>query len=557
MPIIAERIDAIAGLDARAPFLRGVSVTLNDGEMTLIVGRTGSGKTTLLNALCGLKELQAGSVRYDGHPLWRKRKVNPAVNRRLGAVFQQPEQQLFAATVRKEFRYSLRHLALSPETAEARMLAAMEIVGLAADMPDRSPFELSTGQQRRVALATTFAAGPEWLFLDEPTSGLDPEGVRLLAEWLCRWRSSSGCGMVVVTHDLDTFLPLADRVLVMVDGCISADVTRHELLNRPELLLEAGVGLPAYWETAVLLQRAGLDVPAGASADDMALAIAAALRRGPANAAAEAATVATLIEQPPASEEPAGSTAGSGRRQSWADRLDPRAKWVFLLVATAGMLMQRSWGGVGLAALLTVVLITAARIPLRPFLHMLRAYLPFAAISAAVAGLAWSGNGIAFSVSGALETALSLLRLAPAMLLGQLFARTTTPMAVMRSLEWALSPLVRLRAQADMLTFSAGMLFRLLPLLAAQLERFSRIVRMRGKSRAKPGSLALRDVPGALAPLLVTSFQLVEQLALAVEAKGYRFGKRRTSYERLHFRKEDVWTVAAGLALLAGLMLLR
>lgn len=555
MPIIAERIQAAAGASVREPFLRDLSVMLRDGEMTLIVGRTGSGKTTLLDALSGLRELQAGGVRYDGAPLWRKRKVDPEVNRRIGAVFQQPEQQLFAATVRKEFRYSLRHLALSREKEELRIQAALEPVGLTPDVLDHSPFALSTGQQRRVALATVIAAQPDWLFLDEPTSALDPEGVSALAGWLCRWRESSGCSMVVVTHDLDTFLPVADRVLVMSGGCIAADCTTKELLNRPEILLQAGVGLPAFMETAVLLQKAGLKVPASPSADDTAGAIARALRRR------EDGNTSTWTEPPVEEESAASVDPPAGDRKCWAHRLDARAKWVFLLTLTTGMLMQQGWLGVGCAAALAFALIVAAREPPQPFWRLLRAYLQFAAISACLAGLAWSGeawrSGMTFSFGAALETALPLLRLAPAMLLGLLFARTTPPTAVKRSLDWALSPLKRLRTQADMLTFAASMLFRLLPLLTDQIERFSRIVRVRGKSGAKPGSLKLRDVPGVLAPLLVTSFQLVEQLALAIEAKGYRFGRRRTSSERLHFGKRDGLAAALGIALLLGFILLR
>ncbi|WP_156158275.1 energy-coupling factor ABC transporter ATP-binding protein, partial [Gordoniibacillus kamchatkensis] len=281
MPIVADRLCVPASADGKEPFLQGVSLTLQGGELTVVVGAAGSGKSTLLDALTGVRPPLSGNVAYDGRPLWRKGRVDPAVNRRIGALFQQPGQNLFAATVERELRYSLRPYRLPKAEQDARMAAALAAVGLPPAVLARSPFTLSGGQQRRIGLAATVVADPDWLFLDEPSAGLDPTGTAALAEWLRRRRAMvPHTGIVIATHDLDTFLPLADRVLVLRGGEIAADAVPPQLAERPELLLQAGVGLPAYIETAVLLRRCGLNVAADPSADAMADAISVALHAG-------------------------------------------------------------------------------------------------------------------------------------------------------------------------------------------------------------------------------------------------------------------------------------
>lgn len=596
MPIVAESICVSASKEAVEPFLRNVSLTLREGEMAVVVGAAGAGKSTLLDALAGLRPLEAGAVLYDGRPLWRKGRVDPDINLRIGAVFQHPGQGLFAATVLRELRYSLRPLRLPRSEEGARVAASLAAAGLPADVLERSPFTLSGGQQRRVGLAAAVVAEPDWLFLDEPTSALDPAGAAEFAEWLRRRRAAAPhTGVVVATHDLDTFLPLADRVLVLQNGKVTADAAPSKLADRPELLLEAGVGLPAYIETAVLLRRHGIDLAADPAADRMADALSGFLQkegaspmeaafegRGPGgdapdrSGAAETARVsgaalpASTPENAPLGngftkpDAPLASMASNSRqRMGWAQKLDPRVKWLVLLLVTAGMLAQRSWSGVAWSAAAALAVVLAAGLPLRRYGTLLRAYLLFSALSVLVAGLqlhaVLSGGSAWFSRADALTTALSLLRFVPAMLLGLLFAQSTRPMELKRGLEQSV-PHRKGKGGAlplEVLAFSAAMLFQFVPLLSEQWERFSRIVRMRGKSGAKPGRVAVRDMPAVLAPLLVASFQLAERLSLAVEARGYRLGEPRTASVDLRWTGRDWLALAAGAALAAALWLIR
>jgi energy-coupling factor transporter ATP-binding protein EcfA2/energy-coupling factor transporter transmembrane protein EcfT len=582
MPIIAERVCVRLGADGSGgpAIFQDLSCTLQDDAVTVVAGKSGSGKSTLLDVLAGLREPQAGTVRYGDSPLWVRHRLNPDVNRRIGAVFQQPEQQLFAASVRREFRYSLRHLSLAKPDEERRIRAAMETMQLPEELLERSPFLLSVGQQRRVALAAALAAGPAWLFLDEPTAALDPEGVAALTAWLRRLREQYRCGIVIATHDLDALLPLADRVIVLDNGAIAADLTPQELYGQPDILLQAGVGWPSFLELSVLLREAGMPVAADSSAEAMAASIERLLRgeavssRAPGQPDRPHAPGSLLAPRLlPAAARPEAAAAerspdvpfglgGQPAARAWVTELDPRAKWAFLVVVSVAMLLQNRWTGVACSFAAALALVACCRYPLRRFLKMLRAYFVFTAVSVGLSGLQPGGGfpfGSWFSAPHALATARPLLRLAPVMMLGLLFGWTTSHFKLKRGLEQSLSWLKRGRAQVEALTFTVSMMFRFIPLLEQLVERFSRIVRARGKSKAKPGSLALRDVHAVLVPFLLSCFQLAEHLSLAAESKGYRVGNPRTSSVRLRFRLagRDGLALAAGAALAAALWLVR
>ncbi|KIL38047.1 hypothetical protein SD70_29050 [Gordoniibacillus kamchatkensis] len=261
----------------------------------------------------------------------------------------------------------------------------------------------------------------------------------------------------------------------------------------------------------------------------------------------------------PADEVPS-QTAG------WARRLDPRVKWLVMLLVTTAMLMQRSWSGIAWSAAAALAITAAARLPLRRYSKLLQAYLLFSGISVLVSGMRFTptdaGGGAPWiSIAGdeALPTALSLLRFVPAMLVGLLFAHSTSPMELKRGLEQCVphQPGKHRALPLEVLSFSAAMLFQFIPLLSAQWEKFSRIVRLRGKSAAKPGRVAARDMPAVLAPLLVAAFQLAERMALAVEARGYRLGQPRTASVVLRWTGRDWLALAAGAALATALWFIR
>ncbi|WP_010270967.1 energy-coupling factor ABC transporter ATP-binding protein, partial [Paenibacillus senegalensis] len=234
------------GRDHSTKRLSGIRFELQPGSLVLLLGRTGSGKSSLLDCLAGLTPPSEGNIRVGERLLWNRGMRDRETADSLGIVFQRPEEQLFARTVREEFAYSLKPLRLAREEAAARITAALQAVGLSAEILQESPHFLSGGQKRRVALASAFACRPQWLLLDEPTAGLDGEATQTVADFLIQWKQRSGCGIVLATHDLDMFLPLADRVLLMEHGTIAADVSGAELLERPELLAACGLQPPGF-----------------------------------------------------------------------------------------------------------------------------------------------------------------------------------------------------------------------------------------------------------------------------------------------------------------------
>lgn len=233
--------------------LSGVTLDVEPGELTVVIGATGSGKSTLLRLLAGIAEPTEGEVMVDG-----ARTCGRGVSRGvIGLVFQRPESQLFAETVADDVAFGPRNLGRSETEAHEDAAAALREVGLDAEtFGPRSPFTLSGGEARRVAVAGIVAMRPRYLLLDEPTAGLDAEGRGAVTAAVQRAREHAG--VVVVTHDAEEFVPSADRVLVLADGAIAFAGTPQELLADPHPLEAAGLALPAVLDVQVRAREAGL-----------------------------------------------------------------------------------------------------------------------------------------------------------------------------------------------------------------------------------------------------------------------------------------------------------
>lgn len=246
---------------AKTPFeknaLRGISFSVNEGEFLAIAGHTGSGKSTLIQIIAGLIDLKTGAVEVDGENIREK-----LARRKIGIVFQYPEYQLFEETVAKDIAFGPRNLGLSEAEIAARVDEAMKFVGLDAALKNVSPFELSGGQKRRVAIAGILALKPKYLILDEPTAGLDPKArTKLLAE--IKKLHRAGVTVIFVTHSMEDIANLARRVVVLSQGRLLFDGEPRELFSRAEILDEAGLMAPPVTQVVLELNRAGLNVDAG------------------------------------------------------------------------------------------------------------------------------------------------------------------------------------------------------------------------------------------------------------------------------------------------------
>ena len=282
MPIEVKNLSHVyaQGSPFQSAAVQDVSFTLGEGELVGLIGHTGSGKSTLVQHLNGLVKPTSGTVLVDGMDLWAKGTDLRAVRKKVGLVFQYPEYQLFEETVLKDIAFGPRNLGLSEAQAQERAREAAQAVNLPEEVLERSPFDLSGGQTRRVAIAGVLAMHPRTLILDEPAAGLDPSGRR---EMLALLKALHGRGMtlVMVSHSMTDVSRLCKRVLVMNQGRLVMDGAPGEVFGRAAELKAMGLGLPRGAELALRLREAGFPLPQGLwRMEDVEQAILAALKGG-------------------------------------------------------------------------------------------------------------------------------------------------------------------------------------------------------------------------------------------------------------------------------------
>ena len=247
------------GLPYETKALDSVSFICEPGEFVGLIGHTGSGKSTLLQHLNGLLKPTSGQVLADGTDINEKSDEAKALRRRIGLVFQYPEYQLFEETVLKDVCFGPKNQGLSEEECVARAMKAIAIVGLdPEEKKDVSPFMLSGGEKRRVAIAGVLAMEPEVLILDEPTAGLDPKGRRDILQMIENIRQSRRLTIILVSHNMDDIAAMAGHVLVMDKGRLVMDGTPAEVFSRGEELAAIGLSRPAAAEFAETLVKHGL-----------------------------------------------------------------------------------------------------------------------------------------------------------------------------------------------------------------------------------------------------------------------------------------------------------
>ena len=263
MPIEIKHLDHIYMPDS--PFetkaLDDVTLTIGDGEFVGLIGHTGSGKSTLVQHLNGLMKPDHGSVIVDGMDVSDKNTDLREIRRRVGLVFQYPEHQLFEETVRKDVSFGPRNLGCSEQEIEERVVKACHQVGLSDEKLDMSPFDLSGGNKRRVAIAGVLAMRPRVLVLDEPTAGLDPRGRNELLELIRGLHEEDGNTIVMVSHSMDDISALAQRIIVMNEGRVAMDGTPREVFAHPQELVDMHLGVPAAAQLAMELRKRGYDLP--------------------------------------------------------------------------------------------------------------------------------------------------------------------------------------------------------------------------------------------------------------------------------------------------------
>lgn len=249
-----------AGTPFERRALDSIDLELCEGEFVGLIGHTGSGKSTLIQHLNGLLKPSSGRVLLDGKDIWDKDSDIREVRFKVGLVFQYPEYQLFEETVAKDIAFGPRNMGLSDEEIDERVREAAAFVGIDEESLDKSPFELSGGQKRRVAIAGVIAMRPEVLILDEPTAGLDPRGRNEILGRIQEYHRATNAVVVLVTHSMEEAARYADRIIVLDDNGIHCSGTPAEVFARAGELEEIGLDIPMVTKVFRELKKRGVAV---------------------------------------------------------------------------------------------------------------------------------------------------------------------------------------------------------------------------------------------------------------------------------------------------------
>ena len=249
-----------AGTPFEHKALDNVNFTVDRGEFIGIIGHTGSGKSTLMQQLNGLLKPTSGEVLLDGVDIWSDKKLTRQARFRVGLVFQSPEYQLFEETVYKDIAFGPKNMGLKEEEIDRRVREAANFVGITEQQLQVSPFDLSGGQKRRVAIAGVIAMEPEVLILDEPTAGLDPVGRAEILDNIESYRKAKNATIMMVSHSMEDVARLTDRLLVMNGSQLAMDATPAEVFAHAEELVEMGLNIPLVTQVFLELKKLGLVV---------------------------------------------------------------------------------------------------------------------------------------------------------------------------------------------------------------------------------------------------------------------------------------------------------
>lgn len=285
MPITLEHLSHIYQADSpfRAEALEDINLTIEDGELLALIGHTGSGKSTLVQHLNGLLQPTSGRVLVDGEDINLKGADKKQLRRKVGLLFQYAEYQLFEETVYRDIAFGPKNLGLQGEELDACVREAFHKVHLPEEVLEKSPFELSGGQMRRVALAGVIAMRPRVLVLDEPIAGLDPKGRDELME-VIHGVHADGVTIVMITHNMDDVARFAGRVAVLEKGKLKMLGTPREIFSRGDELEAMGLDVPQTVRLSRELRRGGLDIGDCLTLEELSDGIAAALKGGRAHA---------------------------------------------------------------------------------------------------------------------------------------------------------------------------------------------------------------------------------------------------------------------------------
>ena len=528
MRIVAQ--DLTYTYNAKSPFasqaLCGVTLTIEEGEFFGIIGHTGSGKSTFVQHLNALIRLTGGSLKVGEYDLADKKCKFLELRSKVGMVFQYPEYQLFAETVEKDVMFGLKNFAkdMKEEEMKAAVREALEIVDLNyAEIKDKSPFELSGGQKRRVAIAGVIVTKPEVLILDEPAAGLDPLGKKEVMQLLHAIHGKWCKTIVIVSHDMDEISENCTRAAVFADGKVVMEGKPHELFA----LKGAGHrDRHGFFHRRFYRQssRAVSAFQRGHMLNDV-----------------------TFGQFYPA--------------KSFVHNMDARAKIVFVIAYIVAIFLADNFIALGAVTLFLIFVVLLSRVPFGSVLRSVKMILFLIVFTAILNLFFYSGESaykplvdwwiITITQESLVNMAFLALRLFLLVMGTSVLTLTTTPVSLTDGIESLLTPLKWIRFPVHELALIMSIALRFIPTLTDETNRIISAQKARGANFETGGLIkrAKATLP-ILIPLLVSAFRRAEDLGDAMDARCYSGAKGRTKYKKLTF----TWRDLLGLLVLGGLI---
>ena len=535
-----------AGTPFERVALDHVDIQINKGEILGVIGHTGSGKSTLIQHLNGLLQPSEGEVLLDGKSIWdAKGKCARETRFRVGLVFQYPEYQLFEETIAKDIAYGPTNMSLPQAEIDARVRESMEAVGLAPELADQSPFALSGGQKRRVAIAGVIAMRPDVLVLDEPTAGLDPAGRDEIFELVRNYHAQSGATILIVSHSMEDISQIADRLLVMDHARVLFCDTPREVFSHADEIVAAGLDIPMITKVMIELKKRGHDVDTYRCAGD-----------GRAARLQEERGRSLMLKDITIGQFFPGNSA--------VHRLDPRVKIVLTVALIVLLFLAQGPVSYGLIILFLALVIGISRISPKMVVRGLKPILLIVMFTAVLnlfytpGDYVWQWKFLHISVEGIRMAIFMVLRLMLLIIATSMLTYTTSPIQLTDGLGRLLSPLKKLHAPVHELSMMMSIALRFIPTLIEETEKIISAQKARGAD-FDSGNLIQRAkamIP-ILVPLFISAFRRADELATAMECRLYRGDVGRTRMRQLKIARVDICSMLFVAVLFAAVIALR
>ena len=551
------------GMPNAVTALDDVSFTVEEGDFVGIIGATGSGKSTLITHMNGLNKPTSGKIYIDGRDLWEDPEKIRDFRFLTGLVFQYPEYQLFEETCYKDIAFGPKNMGLDEAEIDRRVHEAADFVGLDPALLERSPFELSGGQKRRVAVAGVMAMKPRILVLDEPAAGLDPEGRDEILSEVKEYHKKTGTTVLLVSHSMEDIAKYANRVLVMSNKKIAMYDTVEKVFARAPELLELGLSVPQVTKIFLKLREIGGGRPGGRvhhslRGQDPAGSQAPPRCRGKPCAAPQRCPergCCLMLRDITIGQHFPGN--------SLVHRFDPRLKLVLTIAYIVLLFAASNPLGLALSILFLAAMYKVAKIPGKMIMKSLKPILPIVIFTALLNLFFVSGEGeplvhiwfLTIYAEGVRYAVLMAVRVMALIAGTSLLTYTTSPIVLTDAIEQLLKPLGKLHFPVHELAMMMSIALRFIPTLIEETDKIMNAQKARG-AQLDTGKMTdrVKALVPVLIPLFISAFRRADELAMAMECRCYRGGDGRTRLKVLRCEKQDYIDLAVCIACFAVIL---